>query len=72
MMSTLSMPCMQFTMRLWYKTYWISYFVGVLAKMDRFKHKLSTVPQTPRPATEVDAVGTLLDICVQRNWPLAK
>lgn len=40
--------------------------------MDRFKSKLSSVPQTPRPTTEVDAVGTLLDICVQRNLPLAK
>lgn len=40
--------------------------------MDQFKDKLSTVPQTPRPASDVDAVGTLLDICVQRNWPLAK
>lgn len=47
-------------------------FLGNLAKLDRFKDKLSTVPQTPRPASDVDAVGTLLDICVQRNWPIAK
>lgn len=40
--------------------------------MDRFKSKLSTVPQAPRPTTDTDAVGALLDICVQRNWPLAK
>lgn len=45
---------------------------GLLAKMDRFKSRLSKVPQTPRPTTENDAVGTLLDICVQRSWPVAK
>lgn len=45
---------------------------GILAQMDRFKSKLSKVPQTPRPSTDQDAVGTLLDICVQRNWPVAK
>lgn len=44
----------------------------MLAKMEQYKSKLSTVPQTPRPTTEADAVGTLLDICVQRNWPVAK
>lgn len=44
----------------------------MLTKIDRFKSRLSAVPQTPRPTTEVDAVGALLDICVQRNWPVAK
>lgn len=46
--------------------------LGLLSKLDRFKNKLASVPQTPRPATEVDAVGALLDICVQRTWPIAK
>lgn len=50
----------------------MSYSLGMLAKMDRFKHKLATVPQAPRPVTETDAIGALLDICVQRSWPLAK
>lgn len=43
----------------------------MLTKMNQFKSKLKDVPQTPRPSSELDSVGTLLDICVQRNWPLA-
>lgn len=46
--------------------------IGVLSKIDRFKHKIPVDLQTPTPATRVDAVGTLLGICVQRNWPVAK
>lgn len=43
-------------------------FVGYLKE----RGKLVDVPQTPRPTSETDAVGTLLDICVQRNLPLAR
>nr|AFX89026.1 R2D2 isoform a [Mayetiola destructor] len=43
----------------------------ILKQIDRFKSKFNVVPQTPRPSSETDAVGTLLDICVQRNWPIA-
>lgn len=46
--------------------------LAVLAQMDRFKSRLSEVPQTPRPTADADAVGALLDICVQRSWPIAK
>lgn len=50
----------------------VYYFQGILAQMDRFKRKLETVPQAPRSTSEIDAIGTLLDICVQRSWPLPK
>lgn len=59
----------------WNSIFFFSFEIsGSLAKMDRFKSRLSPekLPQTPRPTTEVDAVGALLDICVQRCWPVAK
>lgn len=46
-----------------------------LAKLRRFAGKLSVVPpapHAPHPTTDGDAVGTLLDICVQRELPLPK
>ncbi|XP_031621587.1 uncharacterized protein LOC116339698 [Contarinia nasturtii] len=46
--------------------------ISVLAQKDQFKSRLLKVPPTPRPSTDQDAVGTLLDICVQRQWPVAK
>lgn len=39
---------------------------------DEYRDKLPVMPPTPRPSSEVDAVGRLLDICVQRNYPIAK
>lgn len=42
-------------------------------KLERFAGKLSPVPLTPHaphPTTDGDAVGILLDICVQRELPL--
>lgn len=47
-------------------------FVGLLRERGKFIDKLKQVPQTPRPTSETDAVGTLLDICVQRNLPIAR
>lgn len=47
-------------------------FVGLLKERGKFIDKLKEVPQTPRPTSETDAVGTLLDICVQRNLPIAR
>lgn len=44
-------------------------------KLKRFAGKLTVVPPTPHaphPTTDGDAVGTLLDICVQRELPLPK
>ena len=44
-------------------------------KLQRFAGKLTAVPPTrhaPHPTTDGDAVGTLLDICVQRELPLPK
>lgn len=44
-----------------------------LVKLKRFSGKLPMVPTTPHaphPTTDGDAVGTLLDICVEREWPL--
>lgn len=46
-------------------------FLAILQQMDKFKDKFKAVPQTPRPTSDLDSVGTLLDICVQRNWPIA-
>lgn len=43
-----------------------------LAKLDRFKNKLPAIPKIPHPTADGDAVGTMLDICVQREWPLPK
>lgn len=48
-------------------------FLAELVKLRRFAGKLSVVPPTPHaphPTTDGDAVGTLLDICVQREFPL--
>lgn len=45
--------------------------IEFLKQQDRFRNDLPpAVPQAPRTTSETDAVGTLLDICVQRNWPL--
>lgn len=39
---------------------------------DQFRDKLTVIPPTPKQSTDMDAVGRLLDICVQRNWPIAE
>lgn len=39
---------------------------------DEFRDKLPVVPVISRPSSEGDAVGRLLDICVQRNYPIAR
>lgn len=49
------------------KLLWVSV---ILQQTERFKAELPSVPSVPRPTNDGDAVGTLLDICVQRNWPL--
>lgn len=50
----------------------VSYFsLGILKQSDQFSEKLKQVPQAPCSSSDKDAVGTLLDICVQRNWPIA-
>lgn len=44
-----------------------------LVKLRQFSGKLSLIPpkpHAPHPTTDGDAVGTLLDICVEREWPL--
>ena len=46
--------------------------INYLKQLDQFKSSLPREVQTPRPTSENDAVGSLLDICVQRNWPLAQ
>lgn len=47
------------------------HYLDFLKMQDRFKNDLpSEVPHAPRTTSETDAVGTLLDICVQRNFPL--
>lgn len=49
-------------------------FSAQLAQMKRFKDKLPVIPQIgqiPHPTTDGDAVCSLLDICIQRQWPLA-
>lgn len=52
--------------------YYNFFFEGILKQSDRFKDKLPAIPSTPRPTSDVDSVGRLLDICVQRNWPIAE
>lgn len=47
-------------------------FLAILKDTERFKHKLGAVPSLPRQTSEGDAVGNLLDICIQRNWPIAR
>ncbi|XP_055320466.1 uncharacterized protein LOC129577455 [Sitodiplosis mosellana] len=46
------------------------HLMAQLAKMDRFKQKLQKVPETPRPISDSDAIAVLLEICVQRNFPM--
>lgn len=50
---------------------------GVLAKTERYKYKLAALPQTPRPkplqvTADADAIGTLINFCEQRGWPMPK
>lgn len=52
--------------------YCFSFCIGMLQTDDQFRDKLTVIPPTPKQTTDSDAVGRLLDICVQRNWPIAE
>lgn len=47
--------------------------LNILRNDERFRNELSAQPEVPRDACpEIDAVSVLLDICVERNLPIAQ